>query len=140
MNRTFVSLWVIGALTSITRWLELLVTSVVAFDLTGSAFDVALLTLVRMAPLSLFGVPMGVFAERSDRRLLFTLALIVMVFCSLAVTNLVRDDALTLWHLGFCRVFKWLPVGFRFFCAKTDDWRGGSTRNPGSGDGARYHK
>ncbi len=100
MNRTFASLWVIGALTSVTRWLELLATSIVAFDLTGSPFQVALLTLVRMAPLSLFGIPMGAFAERADRRLLFTVALVIMVFCSLAVATLVREDDLQLWHLA----------------------------------------
>lgn len=100
MNRTFLSLWVIGALTSVTRWLELLATSIVAFDLTGSPFQVALLTLVRMAPLSLFGVPMGAFAERTDRRLLFTIALVVLVFCSLAIATLAREGNLKLWHLA----------------------------------------
>jgi len=100
MNRTFLSLWVIGALSSVTRWLELLATSIVAFDLTGSALQVALLTLVRMAPLTLFGVPMGAIAERVDRRLMFTIALVVMVFCSLCIAILVRNDQLQLWHLA----------------------------------------
>jgi len=100
MNRTFLSLWVIGAFSSVTRWLELLATSIVAFDLTGSPLQVALLTLVRMAPLSLFGVPMGAVAERVDRRLLFTIALVCMVFCSLCITIMVRNGDLQLWHLA----------------------------------------
>lgn len=94
------SLWIIGALTSVTRWLELLATSIVALEMTGSALQVALLTLVRMAPLSLFGIPMGAIAERVDRRLLFTLALVVLVFCSMAIAVLDRQNDLQIWHLG----------------------------------------
>ena len=39
-------------------------------QLTGSATLVSLMTLLRMAPLFLFGLPMGMLADRFDRKTL----------------------------------------------------------------------
>ena len=41
----FVSIWIVGILVSIVRWLEFLAVGIFAYDATGSAFLVALLAL-----------------------------------------------------------------------------------------------
>ena len=49
------------------RWLEMLVVGVFVYQHTGSAFDVALMTLLRSLPMTLFGAVIGALAERVDR-------------------------------------------------------------------------
>jgi MFS family permease len=61
-------LWLVGLLVSIARWLEMLVVSVVVFQATHSALLVAGMTLLRIAPMGLFGVVLGVLADRVPRR------------------------------------------------------------------------
>ena len=62
-------LWLVGLSVSVARWLEMLVGAVVVFQLTQSAFLVALMMLLRLAPMGLFGALLGVLA---DRCLLYT--------------------------------------------------------------------
>ena len=44
----FVRLWVMGAIAGTSRWLEMLVIGVFAFDQTGSPFVVALMLFARL--------------------------------------------------------------------------------------------
>ncbi|MEM7406806.1 MAG: MFS transporter [Pseudomonadota bacterium] len=69
-EREFVTLWMLGALASIIRWLEMLAIGVYVFDVTGSPFLVAVMTVARMAPLALAGMLSGVVAEYVNRRTL----------------------------------------------------------------------
>ena len=63
-NGEFSRLWGIGAVSSTIRWLELLAIGVVVFDLTGSPFQVALMAILRMLPLAIFGALVGALAGR----------------------------------------------------------------------------
>jgi MFS family permease len=65
----FRRLWLVGMTISVARWLEMLVIGIVVFQQTGSAFLVAAMTLLRLAPLGLFGALVGVLADRAPRRL-----------------------------------------------------------------------
>ena len=78
----FRRLWFVGAAISIVRWLEMLALALFAYQLTGSAFVVAMLTMLRMLPMGLFGAFIGAAAERLDRRR----ALVLVVSTSMAVT------------------------------------------------------
>lgn len=64
----FRRLWLVGLFISIARWLEMLVVAVFVFQQTGSAFLVAAMTMLRVAPLGLFGALLGVLADRVPRR------------------------------------------------------------------------
>src|SRR5262245_40866721 len=64
----FRRLWAVGFVISAVRWLEMLAVGVFVYQHTGSAFDVALMTLLRMLPLALFGAVIGALAERVERR------------------------------------------------------------------------
>ena len=68
----FRRLWLIGLVVFAVRWLEMLVVGVFVYQRTGSAFEVALMTLKaepvrRMAPMVLFGPLLGAVAERLQR-------------------------------------------------------------------------
>ncbi len=54
-DRTFVALWLTGAIINVIRWLEVLAIGVFAFDLTGSPLVVSFLLLVRTVPMSVVG-------------------------------------------------------------------------------------
>lgn len=90
----------VGLLVSVARWMEMLVIGVVVWQQTHSAFLVALMTLLRLLPMGLFGAFLGVTADRVQRRsaLLLMLAMQGTVAAILAV--LAFSDALEVWHLG----------------------------------------
>jgi hypothetical protein len=48
------------------RWLEMLALALFAPRLIASAFDVVMLTMLRMLPMALFGAFLGAAAERFD--------------------------------------------------------------------------
>jgi len=106
----FRRLWTIGLVLFAVRWLEMLVVGVFVYERTDSAFQVALMILLRMAPMVIFGPIIGAAAERIERRKAqiffgaFTLATAVVV-AGLAFTG-----ALVVWHLAlasFCNGVAW---------------------------------
>ena len=64
----FRRLWLIGLVVFAVRWLEMLVVGVFVYQHTGSAFQVAMMTLLRMAPMVIFGPLIGAYVERFERR------------------------------------------------------------------------
>lgn len=61
-------LWAIGMLMSLIRWLEILAFAVFTYDQTKSALWVASLMMLRLLPLSLFGLALGPLASQMLRR------------------------------------------------------------------------
>ena len=55
----FWRLWLVGLIVFVVRWLETLAIGVFAYQRTGSAFIVAMLTMLRMLPMGLFGAFLG---------------------------------------------------------------------------------
>ena len=96
----FRAVWLAGMMIGAFRWLELLAIGVFTFQTTGSAVLVSLMTLLRMAPLFLFGLPMGVLADRFDRKTLLLIGLCALVTSSTTLTMLALTDRLMLWHVG----------------------------------------
>lgn len=95
----FRRLWFVGLSLSIVRWLELLALALFAYQLTGSAFIVAMLTMVRMLPMSLFGAVIGAAAERFDRRRAIVLVVAVQTAVTLVLAILASLGAIAVWHL-----------------------------------------
>ena len=71
----FWRLWFVGMVISTVRWLETVAVAIVVYQQTNSAFLVAVITMLRLLPMALFGAFLGAFAERFDRRL--TLAILI---------------------------------------------------------------
>jgi MFS family permease len=82
------------------RWLEILALALFAYELTGSAFIVVMLTMLRLLPMALFGAFVGAAAERFDRRHALTLVLVVQMAVTLALAVLATLDAIEVWHLA----------------------------------------
>lgn len=97
----FRAVWLTGMMIGVFRWLELLAIGVFTFQTTGSAVLVSLMTLLRMAPLFLFGLPMGMLADRVDRKTLLIIGLSVLAASSTVLMALALMDRLMLWHVGF---------------------------------------
>jgi MFS family permease len=82
------------------RWLETVAMGIVVYQQTGSALVVAMVTMLRLVPMGLFGAFLGAFAERFDRRL--TLAGIVglMAVTSALLAVVAWTGTLEVWHFA----------------------------------------
>ncbi|MBV8133915.1 MAG: MFS transporter [Alphaproteobacteria bacterium] len=96
----FRRLWLVGLLVFSVRWLEMLAVAVFAYQRTGSPLVVALLTMLRMLLMALFGALIGAAAERVERRSALVLVVASMLLCSIALAVLAWSDALEVWHLA----------------------------------------
>ena len=106
----FRRLWLVGLVVFSVRWLEMLAVAVFAYQRTGSPLTVALLTMLRMLPMALFGALIGAAAERVERRTALVIVVALMLLCSIALALLAWCDALEVWHLalaGFISGLTW---------------------------------
>src|SRR5439155_22346593 len=78
----------------------MLAVAVFAYQHTGSPFIVALLTMLRMLPMALFGALIGAMAERVERRTALVLVVLTMLLCSIVLALLAWSGALEVWHLA----------------------------------------
>lgn len=81
-------LWVAGALSGMTRWLEFIALGIFAYELTRSPPLVALLAVIRMAPYVLLGFFVGALADRFDRRVLLIATSFILALVTLGMTVL----------------------------------------------------
>jgi MFS family permease len=103
-------LWIVGLVVFAVRWLEMLVVGVFVYQHTGSAFTVALMTLLRMLPMALFGAIIGALAERLERRRALVGVVLSMLATSFCLAVLAYSGYLAVWHLAvasFCNGVAW---------------------------------
>jgi MFS family permease len=86
--------------TFLMRWLEILVYGVFAYRETGSAFIVAMLIMVRVLPMGLFGAAFGVVAERIVRRHALILSMIGLLISAVTLCLISFGGELQVWHLA----------------------------------------
>ena len=82
------------------RWLELLVVGIFAVETTGSPVLVALLVILRMLPLAVFGSIVGTFADRLSPRILLYSSLGLAALVSLGVLGLALSGIAAYWHIA----------------------------------------
>jgi MFS family permease len=99
-ERDFLRLWVAGLCVFVVRWLETLAVGVFAYAATGSAFVVAMLTMLRLLPMGLFGAFLGAAADRMDRRQALLLVVLSQAVTSAVIAALAIADAVAVWHLA----------------------------------------
>lgn len=99
-NGDFVMLWLIGLMTFLMRWLEILVYGVYAYSETGSALIVAMLTMLRVLPLGLFGAVFGVIAERIVRQHALLVSIAGLLFSAFVLCLMSIGGYLEVWHLA----------------------------------------
>jgi len=101
----FRRLWLVGFVVFSVRWLEMLAVAVFAYRQTGSPLIVALLTMLRMLPMALFGALIGAVAERVERRTALTLVTFSMLLCAIVLALLAWCHVLEVWHLALASFF-----------------------------------
>jgi MFS family permease len=99
-NRDFWRLWYAGLIVFVVRWLETLAVAVFVYRATGSPFLVAMMTMLRLLPMGLFGALLGAVAERLERRTA-QLGVITMMGCTSAALAVVAyGGRLAVWQLA----------------------------------------
>lgn len=96
----FRRLWGIGLVVFMVRWLEMLAVSIFVWQATGSAFLVAMMGMLRILPMGLFGAPLGVLAERVQPRTALIAIVLVSLLTSAALAALAFAGHLAVWHLA----------------------------------------
>jgi MFS family permease len=96
----FRRVWLAGVGIGAQRWLELLVVGVYVLNETGSASMVALMTFARLAPMFLCGLPLGMLADRYERKSLLAVGLVGLTLISLALGVLALTGRITLWQIA----------------------------------------
>ncbi|MDA0341865.1 MAG: MFS transporter, partial [Proteobacteria bacterium] len=84
----FLCIWIIGGLTGVIRWFQLLALGVYTFEITGSPLLVATIPVLWMLPLTLLGPVIGVIADQVSRKALLggSIAMIITVQIGMAFT------------------------------------------------------
>ncbi len=96
----FRRLWFVGFVANVVRWLEVLAFALFAYEVTGSAFVVAALTMLRLLPMGLFGAFLGVAADRVERRGALLAIVAVSMITTLALAAMAAFGAIRVWHLA----------------------------------------
>ena len=90
----------VGFVSYVVRWLETLAVALFAYQVTGSAFVVAMLSMLRLLPMGLFGAFIGGAADRFELRTTLVLVVAVSAVSTLAVAVLASTGLLQVWHLA----------------------------------------
>lgn len=96
----FWRLWYVGMIIATVRWLETVAVGIVVYQRTDSAFLVAMMTMLRLLPMGLFGVFLGALAERFDRGRTLLVVVLMMGGTSLVLAFLAWTGQLEIWHLA----------------------------------------
>ena len=96
----FWRLWCVGLIVFVIRWVETVAVGVFIYQHTGSPFIVALMTMLRLLPMGLFGAFLGAAAERMERRTTLILVHASKVVTSLSLATLAHLQLLAVWHLA----------------------------------------
>lgn len=106
----FLRLWFVGFAVFVVRWLEMLAVGVFVYQRTGSAFFVAMMTMLRLLPMGLFGAWFGALFDRVERRHALIAVVLLMLASSAALTVLAWAGRLEVWHLAAASF--WNGVGW----------------------------
>lgn len=98
-DAAFVRLWAAGGLTNSMRWVEMLVSGLFAYELTGSAFAVSLVLMSRALPMLAAGALAGAVAESLDRKRLLMAGQAATAVGAILIALLSAAGYLALWHL-----------------------------------------
>ena len=90
----------VGFIAFVVRWIEMLAFALFAYQATHSAFVVAMLTMLRVLPMGLFGAFIGAAADKFALRSALILVIAVMMATTLVLAVLASVDALEVWHLA----------------------------------------
>ncbi len=96
----FWRLWSVGLVVFTVRWLETVALGVFVYQHSQSAFLVAMMTMLRLLPMGLFGAFIGAWAEKIERRVTLIAVVMLMLTTSVSLALLEYSGNLAIWHLA----------------------------------------
>jgi MFS family permease len=99
-NGEFWRLWYAGLIVFVVRWVETLAIAVFVYRATGSPFLVAMMVMLRLLPMGLFGAFLGAVAERIERRTAQIGVIALMGGNSAVLAVLAYGGHLAVWQLA----------------------------------------
>jgi MFS family permease len=96
----FWRLWSVGLVVFTVRWLETVAVGVFVYQHSRSAFLVAMMTMLRLLPMGLFGAFIGAWAEKIERRITLVVVVMLMLATSTSLALLAYSGHLAIWHLA----------------------------------------
>lgn len=99
-NPNYLRLWFAGGVGNAMRWLELLVAGIFTYDVTHSAFLVAVVSVARSLPMLFVGAIAGLVGEALDRKRILLAQLAVMAGGSAVLCGLAFAGRLQVWQVA----------------------------------------
>lgn len=96
----FWRLWSVGLAVFTVRWLETVAVGVFVYQHSRSALLVAMMTMLRLLPMGLFGAFIGAWAEKVERRITLIVVVMLMLTTSTSLALLAYSGHLAIWHLA----------------------------------------
>lgn len=96
----FRRLWTVGSVIFVVRWIEMIAVGVFVYRQTGSAFLVAMMTMLRILPMGLLGAVIGAVAERMERRTMLLLMVLSNLVISVVMALLAHTGLLAVWQVA----------------------------------------
>ncbi len=96
----FLRLWLVGAFANAMRWLEMLASALVAYEVTHSALAVTGVVAARQLPQFFLGAFAGAISEAVNRKVIVMLALVGPAAISTVLATLATTGHLDLWHVA----------------------------------------
>lgn len=98
-ERDFRLMWLGGGLDNTARWMDAVVMALLVLELTDSAWQVALLFVMRWLPMFAFAMLAGIIADRANRWMVIMAARSGSVITTAIILVLVASSAIESWHL-----------------------------------------
>ncbi len=97
--RDYRLLWLAQLNTSMGQWMDQVTRGWLIYQITGSAFQLGLVTATRGLPLLLFGILAGALADRTDRRIQLVVAQVTNGVLNFILAVLVLTGNVQEWHV-----------------------------------------
>ncbi len=98
-NPRFRAIWYVVNVAELTRWMELLVTSVLVYSLTDSALMLGLVLGFENLPRPIFSPFTGILADRFDRKKIWFSSLAIKAGAGIALFVLLLTGQIAPWHI-----------------------------------------
>lgn len=99
LNSRFRAIWYVVNVAEVTRWMELLVTSVLVYSLTDSSLMLGLVLAFENIPRPFFSPFTGIIADRFDRKKIWLSALVIKLVAGVAIFVLLVFGLIAAWHV-----------------------------------------
>ena len=98
-NPRFRAIWYVVNVSELTRWMELLVTSVLVYSLTNSTLMLGLVLGFENLPRPIFSPFTGIIADRFDRKKIWISSMAIKLGAGVALFFLLFSGQIAPWHV-----------------------------------------